>query len=212
MQPLASPADLPARIRVFPLGGAVLFPRSVMPLNIFEPRYLEMVRDAMAGDQLVGIVQPREDWRDDRPDLYTVGGLGRITQFSESGDGRLLIALTGVTRFRIADELPATTPYRQVLANYTPYAADWSDPGPLAATTRVDLEDALKGFLAAQGLSADWDAVKGADDENLVNTLSVVCPFAEAERQALLEADTLADRTQTLVTLMRFAGAPGGRA
>jgi hypothetical protein len=204
MQPPATPADLPTRIPVFPLGGAILLPRATMPLNIFEPRYLEMVRDAMAGDRVIGMIQPRNP-AGNRPSLYGVGGLGKITQFSETGDGRFLIALTGLIRFQLVEELATTTPYRQIMADFAPFAADWGDPEPLSATTRAALEDSLHRYLDTQGLSADWDSIRSADDESLVNTLSVVCPFAEAERQALLEAEDLAARTDLLATLMQFA-------
>jgi uncharacterized protein len=207
-KPPASLSDLPVRVRLFPLGGAILLPRAVMPLNIFEPRYLEMVRDAMASDQMIGLVQPRDSQRSgssDRPDLYDIGAVGRITQYNETGDGRFLIALTGLARFRLVDELPATTSYRQAEVSYAPYATDWSPAEPLAATARADLESTLKTYLEAQGLSADWEAVKSADDESLVNTLAVVCPFTNAERQALLQALSLPDRASTLATLMAFA-------
>lgn len=213
--PVASLSDLPARVRLFPLSGTILLPRAVMPLNIFEPRYLEMVRDAMASDQMIALAQPRysEDGdSSDRPELYDIGAVGRITQYNETGDGRYLIALTGLVRFRMIAELPATTAYRQAEVSYTPYAADWGPADPLAATARADLELTLKSYLEAQGLSADWDAVRSADDESLVNTLSVVCPFTSAERQALLQALTLPDRASTLATLMAFAqGAPTDR-
>jgi Lon protease-like protein len=209
-QPTASLADLPVRVRLFPLSGAILLPRAVMPLNIFEPRYLEMVRDAMATDQMIALVQPRDE--NEPPSLFDIGSVGRITQYNETGDGRFLIALTGMARFRLVQELPATTSYRQAEVDYTPYAADWGPADPLAATARADLEFTLRTYLEAQGLSADWDAVKGADDESLVNTLSVVCPFTTAERQALLQSQTLPDRASTLATLMAFAqGAPTDR-
>ncbi len=207
--PPASIGDLPNRVRLFPLEGAILLPRAVMPLNIFEPRYLAMVRDAMAGDQMIAMIQPRDD-AEPRPDLYGVGCLGRITQFSETGDGRLLIALTGLARFELLEELTVLTPYRQAEVRFE--ADDWSAPEALAATARASLEDILKSYLEAQSLSADWDAVHAADDESLVNTLSVVCPFVPAERQALLEAHTLNDRAETLTTLMSFAlGTAGER-
>lgn len=209
-QPTASLADLPVRVRLFPLTGAILLPRAVMPLNIFEPRYLEMVRDAMATDQMIALVQPRDEG--EPPALYDIGSVGRITQYSETGDGRYLIALTGMARFRLVNELPATTSYRQAEVAYEPFAADWSPADPLAAAARADLESTLRSYLEAQGLSADWDAVKSADDESLVNTLSVVCPFTSAERQALLQALTLPERASTLATLMAFAqGSPTDR-
>jgi hypothetical protein len=197
-------------VRLFPLSGTILLPRAVMPLNIFEPRYLAMVKDAMASDQMIAMIQPRAEG--EPPPLFEVGATGKITQYSETGDGRFLIALTGQARFRLLEELPATTPYRQARVDYAPYAADWSPADPLGAAARADLESTLKAYLEAQGLSADWEAVKSADDESLVNTLSVVCPFAGAERQALLEATSLPARADTLATLMRFAqGAPADR-
>lgn len=203
MTPHFSADTLPGTIPVFPLAGALMLPRAELPLNIFEPRYLAMVRDAMAGERLIGMVQPKDER--EPPALYEVGGLGRITQFSETGDGRFLIALTGLTRFRIAEELNVDTPYRQVRADYSAFASDWRDGEPLAAAMRADLEGSLRTYLDSQGLSADWDAVAGADDESLINTLTAVCPFDVAEKQALLEAATLRDRAGVLAALMSFA-------
>ncbi len=212
MEPFATPADLPAVIPVFPLAGALMLPRAVLPLNIFEPRYLAMTRDAMASHGVIGMIQPRGDAERGPPPLFEIGGLGRITRFSETGDGRFLIALTGLIRFRVAEELAVTTPYRQVRADYAPFAADWDPAPPLAPAVRANLEDRLRGYLETQQLSADWDAVRGADDEALVTTLSTVCPFEILERQALLEAPDLAARAQMLATLMAFAGSATGSA
>jgi hypothetical protein len=195
---------LPRAIPIFPLEGALVLPRGQLPLNIFEPRYLAMVKDAMGGDRLVGMVQPRDDGS-----LYGVGGLGRITQFTDPENGRLLIVLTGLTRFRIVRELAAATPYRQVEADYGDYFDDFRPAEPLAAALRADLEASLRVYLDAQGLAADWDAVANADDESLVNTLSAVCPFGPAEKQALLEAKSVPARAVTLSALMSFA-LPGG--
>jgi Lon protease-like protein len=216
MTPHYSADTLPATIPVFPLAGALVLPRGELPLNIFEPRYLAMVRDAMNGDRLIGMVQPKHGLGDaagaadaddtDRPELYAVGGLGRITQFSETGDGRFLITLVGLTRFRIAEELVVETPYRQVRADYAPFAADWREAADaLPPAVRADLEASLHAYLDTQGLSADWDAVATADDEALINTLTAVCPFDVAEKQALLEATTLRDRAGVLSALMTFA-------
>ncbi len=203
---------LPAVIPVFPLTGAVLLPRGVMPLNIFEPRYLAMVRDAMAANgsaaRFIGIIQPRDD--NDPPGLYRVGCLGRITDMRETGDGRILMALAGVTRFRIQDELSRTTPYRQVLADYAEFRADRGEPEPMTSLARAGLEDVLRTYLDANGLSADWDAVASADDEALVTTLATVCPFEPAEKQAMLEAHDLPARAETLTALMTFAQGHGG--
>lgn len=214
LHPPGSLADLPATVRLFPLEGVILLPRAIMPLNIFEPRYLAMVTDAMASDQMLAMIQPRlpsdTGGAEDRPPLYGVGSIGRITQYSETGDGRFLITLTGLARFRLVNELAAPTAYRQAQADYAPFSADWSPAQPLAAASRADLEFALKAYLETQDLSADWEAVRSADDESLVNTLAAVCPFTPAERQALLEAPTLAQRTSTLTTLMRFANGENG--
>ncbi|MBV7256114.1 LON peptidase substrate-binding domain-containing protein [Pacificimonas sp. WHA3] len=196
-----SAEGLPRRIAIFPLNGAMVLPRGNLPLNIFEPRYLEMVRDAMAGDRMIGMIQTLDDNR-----LYDVGGLGRITQFTESDDGRFTIILSGITRFRVLQEFDATTPYRQVEADYDVFHSDFGQPVVLDATTRQSLEEILKEYLDAHDLSADWESVKQADDESLVNTLSSVCPFGPAEKQALLEAADLPRRAATLEALMRFAG------
>jgi Lon protease-like protein len=212
VEPFATISDLPAVIPVFPLSGAILLPRAVLPLNIFEPRYLAMTRDAMAGDRVIGIIQPRGDERAGPPELFATGGLGRITRFSETGDGRFLIALSGLIRFRVAEELGVTTPYRQVRADYAPFARDWDPAPPLPPAVRAGLEESLRAYLDTQNLSADWEAVRGADDEGLVSTLSAVCPFEILERQALLEAPDLAARADMLAMLMSFAGTAGGGA
>lgn len=202
---------LPAAVPVFPLTGALLLPRGILPLNIFEPRYLAMIRDAMgaqgAAHRVIGMIQPRGPG--EPPPVYDVGCLGRIGDYRETDDGRILIALVGVSRFRIQAELERTTLYRQVLADYQGFGQDRSEPPPLPATARAALEDVLHGYLDAQGLSADWDAVKSADDEALVTTLASVCPFDPAEKQALLEAPTLAERAETLTALMTFAQGSG---
>jgi Lon protease-like protein len=193
-------AGLPRRIPVFPLEGALLLPRGQLPLNIFEPRYLAMVRDIMGGDRLVGMVQPKEDGS-----LYEIGGLGRVTQFTDPENGRFLVVLSGITRFRVVREVEANTPYRQVEADYSEFLADFRNPKPLPAAMRADLESSLKTYLDAHHLSADWDAVSNADDESLVNTLSAVCPFDTAEKQVLLETNDVAARAATLTALMAFA-------
>jgi Lon protease-like protein len=209
---------LPTAVPVFPLTGALLLPRGTLPLNIFEPRYLAMVRDAMAAtgaaNRVIGIIQPRGPGGDARsgepPALYDVGCIGRIGDFRETDDGRILIALIGVTRFRIAAELDRTTLYRQVMADYHDFQDDRDDPDPLTAMARAGLEDVLRSYLDARGLSADWEAVKAADDEALVTTLASVCPFDPAEKQALLEAEDLPERAATLTALMTFAQGLGG--
>lgn len=203
---------LPTAVPVFPLSGALLLPRGLLPLNIFEPRYLAMVRDAMAAtgaaNRIIGMIQPRGEG--EPPPLFDVGCLGRISDYRETDDGRILIALTGVSRFRIQAELDRSTPYRQVMADYHGFRGDRGEPPPLAAAARAGLEDVLRAYLDAEGLSADWDAVRSADDEALVTTLASVCPFDPAEKQALLEANSLAERASTLTALMTFAQGSGG--
>jgi Lon protease-like protein len=204
---------LPVAVPVFPLTGALLLPRGVLPLNIFEPRYLAMVKDAMAATgaahRIIGIIQPKADG--DPPPLYDVGCLGRISDYRETDDGRILIALVGVSRFRIQAELDRMTLYRQVMADYHGFGDDRDDPDPLAAVARAGLEEELRAYLDINGLSADWEAVKAADDESLVTTLASVCPFDPVEKQALLEAGNLQDRAATLTALMTFAQGTGGR-
>ncbi len=206
-----SEAPLPVAVPVFPLTGALLFPRGLLPLNIFEPRYLAMVKDAMeargAAARIIAMVQPRGPG--DPPPLFEVGCLGRITDYRETDDGRILIALTGISRFRITAELDRTTLYRQVMADYHGFQNDRDESDPLSTTVRANLEEVLRAYLDTQGLAADWEAVKVADDESLVTTLSCVCPFDPAEKQALLEAPDLAARAGTLTTLMTFAQPPG---
>ncbi|MBU6164879.1 MAG: LON peptidase substrate-binding domain-containing protein [Alphaproteobacteria bacterium] len=207
-------APLPAAVPVFPLTGAVLFPRGVLPLNIFEPRYLAMVKDAMAASgaahRVIGMIQPKGGGRNGAPPaLYNVGCLGRITDYRETDDGRILIALVGVSRFRVGAELDRDTLYRQVMTDYHGFADDRHDPDALDAASRAGLEDALRPYLDARGLAADWEAVQNADDEALVTTLASVLPFEPAEKQALLETISLAERAQTLATLMSFAASSG---
>jgi len=203
---------LPAAVPVFPLTGAVLFPRGVLPLNIFEPRYLAMVRDAMAAtgaaNRVIGIIQPRES-DTNPPPLYHVGCLGRISDYRETDDGRILIALVGTSRFRVGAELERDTLYRQVMTDYHSFAEDRDEAESLDAATRSAVEDALRPYLDARGLAADWEAVQSADDDALIITLASALPFEPAEKQALLETVNLAERAQTLATLMSFAAGSG---
>ena len=202
-------SDLPQVIPVFPLDGALLLPRSVLPLNVFEPRYLNMIDDAMSGERLIGMVQTRPGGERARPNLVSVGCAGRITSYAESSDGRYLINLTGVRRFRFIDELPAQTPYRQVRADFAAYEADLHPAPDLPEHERTALLNGLKAYLEGRGLEIDWDQAKEAPLEALVNSLSTALPFEPAEKQALLEAATLAERREALVALM-VIGAAGG--
>jgi Lon protease-like protein len=208
---------LPAAVPVFPLTGAVLLPRGVLPLNIFEPRYLAMVKDAMAAtgaaNRVIGMIQPKAPHGSrggDPPPLYKVGCLGRITEYRETDDGRILVTLVGVSRFRVGAELERDTLYRQVMTDYHGFADDRAEEESLDAASRASLEDALRPYLDARGLAADWEAVQSADDEGLVTALAGALPFDPPEKQALLEAPTLAERAQTLAALMSFAVGPNG--
>jgi uncharacterized protein len=197
---------------VFPLQGCILLPRAQLPLNIFEPRYLAMTRDAMAGHRLIGIIQPvgledRDKPKSAKPMLFGIGCLGKIDSFSETKDGRFLISLTGLTRFKVSQELECVTPYRQVRADFDPFAGDPRIDAALSGELRGQVVQALRSYLDGRGMGADWDAVNAAEPEQLINGLAMVCPFSSGEKQALLEAQSLTERAQLLVTLMAFSGA-----
>ena len=204
--------DCPAAIPLFPLGGALLLPRGQMPLNIFEPRYLAMIDDALKGDRVIGIIQPEpENGRQPEiPPLLKVGCLGRITQFAETGDGRYIITLTGISRFRLLDELSVTTPYRQGRVGYDSFAADFVARTGEDEVDRKGLLKALRDFAKANELKIDWKGVNEAPNEALVNALSMMCPFGPREKQALLEASTLKDRAEVLVAITEIELARGG--
>ena len=198
------PADLPATIPVFPLPGALLLPRGQMPLNIFEPRYLEMVDDSLRdGHRLIGMIQPdtAHPGPDEKPNLYRVGCVGRITQLAETGDGRYLIQLTGVARFRIEDELTVATAYRQCRVTYAPFAVDFIARKGEEAVDREALLQALSAFLKANKLKADWEGIENAPNEALINALAMMSPYGPAEKQALLEAPDLKTRAEILVAV-----------
>ena len=201
--------DLPQVIPVFPLPGAILLPRGQLPLNIFEPRYLNMIDDAMAGDRIVGMIQPQGS--QSLPGLSPVGCAGRITSFAETSDGRYLITLTGCARFRLASELPTQTPYRQVRADFTAFEADLAAP-PVddVGLDRETLLDALRAYLETRGLDIDWDTAETAPPEALINSLSMALPFEPPEKQALLEAVSLTDRSTVLTALMTIDAAEAG--
>jgi Lon protease-like protein len=198
------PGDLPDTIPVFPLPGALLLPRGTMPLNIFEPRYLVMIDDALrSGHRLIGMIQPdpAHPGPEDKPNLYRTGCVGRLTQFAETGDGRYLIQLTGVARFRIEDELAVATPYRQCRVTYAPFADDFVAHRGEDDVDREALLQALKDFLKANNLKADWEGIENAPNEALVNALAMMSPYGAAEKQALLEAPDLKTRAEILVAV-----------
>ncbi|WP_420479077.1 LON peptidase substrate-binding domain-containing protein [Brevundimonas sp. FT23028] len=202
-------ADLPQVIPVFPLSGILLLPRGQLPLNIFEPRYLNMIDDAMAGDRIIGMIQP-SGGPTRLPGLSPIGCAGRITSFNETSDGRYLISLTGIARFRVAAELPVQTPYRQVRAAFDAWADDLvAPPAGEGGLDRDGLLDALKAYLETRGLDIDWDTAETAPPEALVNSLAMALPFEPTEKQALLEASDLDSRAAVLTALMQI-GAAGG--
>jgi Lon protease-like protein len=206
------PDDLPDVIPVFPLAGALLLPRGQMPLNIFEPRYLAMVDDALSsGRRLIGMIQPDTAHRgsEEKPSLYRIGCVGRITQLGETGDGRYLMELTGIARFRIVEELSVATPYRQCRVAYAPYADDFIARKGEDAVDRAALLAALAAFLKANDLKADWDGIENAPNEALVNALAMMSPYGAAEKQALLEAPDLKTRAEILVAVTEIELAKG---
>lgn len=203
-------AELPQEIAVFPLPGALLLPQGRLPLNIFEPRYLAMTFDSLANGRMFGMVQPdaRARRAPSGPGIYRVGCLGRVSSFSETDDGRLLITLTGVARFRVLEELPlAEGGYRRVRADYGEFAADLAPDAQPGALDREEMLAALRPYFRARGIDANWDAVEQMSDPMLVTTLSMVCPFEVPEKQALLEAPELGERARMLVALMRMGAA-----
>ena len=197
-------ADLPQVIAVFPLDGALLLPHAHLPLRIFEPRYLNMIDDAMGAERMIGMIQTLAGGEPERPKLSKVGCLGRITSFAETSDDCYLITLTGLCRFNAGDELPARLPYRQVRASYGRFETDLRPLEDDDGFDRVRFLRALKPYLERRALDVDWEAAKTAAGEALINSLSMLLPFDPAEKQALLEAETLSDRREALIALMEI--------
>ena len=198
------PGELPKVIPVFPLPGALLLPRGQMPLNIFEPRYLAMVDDALRdGHRLFGMIQPDISHSKDeaRPVLFRVGCVGRITQLAESGDGRYILELTGVSRFKVVEEMTVLTAYRQCKVDFFAFTDDFTPRKGEEAVDRDSLLKALAGFLKANKLNADWEGIEKAPNEALVNALAMMSPYGPADKQAMLEASDLKTRAEILVAL-----------
>ena len=214
-KPYRSVDELPDVVPVFPLSGVLLLPRGQLPLNIFEPRYMAMVDDALKSHRLIGMIQPLpgESPEARHPAIEKVGCLGRITQIAETGDGRYMLNLTGVARFRVREELDVVTPYRQVRTDYETFALDLV---PRAGEKEVDRDavlDALRRFADANGMKIDWEGINQAPNEALVNALAMMSPFGSREKQALLEAPDVRARAEVLIAvtemeLARAAGAP----
>lgn len=198
--------DLPSTIPVFPLPGALLLPRARLPLHIFEPRYLQMLDDTMKTEhRLIGMIQPRDIPGSNEKRLHSIGCAGRLTGFSETEDGRYMITLAGMSRFRVLEEVEGFTPYRRCRVDWSGFSRDL---GPVERDEAFDREpflEMLKRYFEDRDLSTDWDSLKEAEEELLINSLSMLCPFPPEDKQALLEAPSLSTRRETLVTLIEFA-------
>ena len=204
-------ADLPGLLPVFPLTGVLLLPRAALPLNVFEPRYLEMIDDALKSNRLVGIIQPVES--EDtvlRPKLSQVGCAGKIISWRETEDNRYLITMAGLCRFKVKEEISALSAYRQVACDFAPFAGDLAQGGEQDDFPRERLLSALKDYLFRRDMKADWKSVMTAPAESLVNALAMMCPFEPAEKQALLEAPSWQERVSTLVALLEISTAGQG--
>ncbi|MBV7396173.1 LON peptidase substrate-binding domain-containing protein [Mameliella sediminis] len=198
--------DLPGKIPVFPLPGALLLPRARLPLHIFEPRYLAMLDDCLKTDtRLIGMVQPHHVPGREEKGLHRIGCAGRVTQFSETEDGRYMITLTGISRFRITSEVEGFTPYRRCEVSWDGFERDQQGAESDPTFDRAQFMALLDRFFTSKELSADWDTLQQADDELLLNSLSMLLEFNPEDKQALLEAPSLSTRRETLVTLIEYA-------
>jgi Lon protease-like protein len=210
----SSAADLPQTLPLFPLAGALLLPRRPIQLNVFEPRYLAMLDDALCGERLIGMIQPKagDDAVGASPELCEIGCVGRIVQYAEVGDGRCFLSLMGVARFRIGEELTTLTPYRMVRAEYSGFAQDFVEGAGEGEVDRDALLQALRDFAKANDLNIDWDDIREASNETLVNSLAIMSPYGFREKQAMLEAADLKARADILVAIAQFDLAGGGTA
>lgn len=200
-------SDLPELIPVFPLDGALLLPQCQLPLRIFEPRYLNMIDDAMSGQRLIGMIQTRDGGTRARPHLADVGCAGRITAYAETGDGHYMITLTGVCRFGVAEELETMTPYRRVRADFSRFAADLEDRDEAVELDRPAFLNVLRRYLDSKSIGVEWEAARQAPAEALINSLAMGLPLERAEKQALLEAETSTERARVLTALMEIDAA-----
>ena len=208
--PMMTAADLPETIPVFPLPGALMLPRARLPLHIFEPRYLAMIEDCMkTKHRLIGMIQPRatppSEKRGGEKRLQAIGCAGRLTGFSETEDGRYMITLSGISRYRVKEEVQGFTPYRRCQVDWSPFARDLGPVEDDPAFRREDFMKLMGRYFTKLELSSDWDSLKDAEPELLLNSLSMLCPFSPEDKQALLEAPTLMTRRETIVTLIEFA-------
>ena len=202
--------DLPRTLGLFPLTGVLLLPRGHLPLNVFEPRYLALVESAISGSRLIGMIQPTENEEKTlKPQLSQIGCAGRVTSYRETEDGRYLITLTGICRFRVAEELDTSASFRAVKPDFAPFAGDLAERDD-EEFPRERLLAALDEYLTRRDLKADWKSVMNAPAETLVNALAMLCPFEPNEKQALLEAPEWTDRVSTLLALLEMAGNTAG--
>lgn len=197
--------DLPNRLPIFPLAGALLLPRGALPLNIFETRYRDMIDDALRGDRVIGMVQPVDpEANDAEPKVYDIGCAGRLTAFQEVEDGRYIITLTGIRRFRIMDELDRMTGYRQASVDYTEFMDDF-EPETADNADRDEFLKVIRQYVDLQDFQVDWDMIENTDTETLIHAGATLAPWAPSEKQALLEAPSVGDRYDVLMTLYRMA-------
>ncbi|PPD19516.1 MAG: peptidase S16 [Methylocystis sp.] len=205
-RPYADIDELPRVLPLFPLSGAILLPRGELPLNVFEPRYLAMVDDAIAGARLIGMIQPLpgDETVGEAMQLYDVGCAGRITRLAETGDGRYLVTLTGVARFRVLEELKVRTQYRQCQVAYDEFFEDLTMGAGADAVDRESMVSMLRNFAECSKLEVDWASIDAAPTETLVNALAMMCPFGANDKQALIEAIDLKTRAETLIALAKL--------
>ena len=205
-------ADLPPTIPLFPLPGALLLPRARLPLHLFEPRYLTMMEDALkTSHRLIGMIQPREVPGSGEKRLHSIGCAGRVSAFSETEDGRYMITLAGISRFRIQREITGFSPYLKADVTWDGFDRDLGETEVDPDFKREKFLNLLNRFFTANDLKTDWDSLSEAEDELLINSLSMLCPFEPEDKQALLEARSLTTRRETLVTLIEFALRGGGQ-
>ena len=202
----ARAADLPQTLPLFPVAGALLLPRRPIQLTVFEPRYLSLLDDALSGERMIAMIQPKagDGAVGSNPELCDIGCLGRVVQYAEIGDGRCFLSLMGVTRFRIAEELTTLTPYRIVRADYAPFAQDFVEGAGEAEVDREALLKALRDFAKANDLKIDWKDIREASNETLVNSLAIMSPYGAREKQAMLEAADLKSRAEMLVAIAQI--------
>ena len=194
--------EIPSKISIFPLNGALLLPRSQLPLNIFEPRYLEMIDNSISSDRLIGMIQTQES---NENQLYPIGCVGKITSFTELSDSRFIITLNGICRYKVTQELDTLTPYRQVKVSYEDFENDLTPGFNQDKANREKLLDVLKRYLEKNNLQIDWEAVKGSPTETLVNSLCSLSPYSAEEKQALLEAEDIQKRNELLIAMTEMA-------